>query len=333
MIFKRTNAIDKLTPADYIAALPVLLRYVPEDRLCVLFIRAGRIDMVVAAEIDQDHDAFALHLARIADSREMDAVRVVLVASARRAGAGIWFADAVREQVDAHGIPVLSRAHTYALTRGAVWTDLDNHTQGHIPDPATTAAAVTAVSRGMVVLEARADIEARYTPVETPDFMARRAACLHSKQRGFATSVLREVAELVTRYDYPPAALAARVSILVTIDPAARDALLGIALLDMNAAASSYVDIANQCRGEARAYLLATAAALFYITGQGVASLEAIRHAEDAARKAKAENLSLINFVTTAHARAIRPEFVRRFLAAGQIAATKYGVKVPDYTP
>lgn len=333
MIFKRANPIDKLTTADYVAAVPALLRYFPQETLCVMFARAGRIDMVIGAEIDQDQDGFALHVARLADSRDMDAVRMVLVASTRHAGSGLVFADRVRDQIESHGTPVLTRAHAYQIQRGAAWTDLDTQDRGIIPDPATTAVAVAAVARGFIILEARADIEARYTPVETPDFLDRRAACIHSKTRGFIPSVLGEVAALVRHNEYPPAALAARVSILVTIDPAARDALLGIALIDMNAAASAYIDIANQTRGRARAHLLATAAALYYITGQGVASHEAVRHAQDAARQAKAENLSLINLVTTAHARAIRPDFVRRFLAAGQIAATKYGVRVPEYIP
>ncbi|WP_433635478.1 DUF4192 family protein [Nocardia sp. CA-120079] len=327
-----TTTLERLTTGDLIAAIPAILEHFPENRMCLIFTKRGHIDMVIPATIDQDRAGFAAHIARVAHDCQMEAARIVVVAHPDRTSAGLEFADLAREHLENHGIAVLSRAHTWRIQRGAMWTDLDTHSGGTIPDPATSAAAVAVVAAGHRILEARADVAARYIPTTTPDFITRRTAEIHSNRPGFAATVLRELAARIAVNGYPGPALAARVSILVTLDPAARDAMLGLGLIDLDAAASIYIDIANQLRGLARAHLLAAAATLYYVTGHGVASFEAISHAQTAARAAKVENLSMINFVTTAHARAFRPDLIRRFLAAGQIAAAKFGIAVPDYT-
>ncbi|WP_067479363.1 DUF4192 family protein [Nocardia amamiensis] len=327
-----TTTLERLTTGDLIAAIPAMLRYYPENCLCLIFTKHGHIDTVIPAAIDQDRAGFAAHIARVAHDHQMETARIVVLAHPARTSAGLAFADIVRDHLEAHAIPVLSRAHTWHITPGAMWTDLDNQGGGTIPDPDTSAAAVAVVARGHRILEARADIAARYIPTTTPDFITRRTAAIHSNRPGFAAAVLRELADRIAVNGYPGPGLAARVSILATVDPAARDALLGVGLIDLDAAASIYIDIANQLRALPRAHLLAAAATLYYVTGQGVASYEAISHAQTAARAARAENLSLINFVTTAHARAFRPDLIRRFLAAGQIAAEKFGIAVPDYT-
>ncbi|MGF6881717.1 hypothetical protein ABH933_001228 [Nocardia sp. GP40] len=322
----------QLTTADYIGSVPALLGIFPDETVTLIFVRRGRIAMVVDAALDQDRAGFAAHIAAVAAERHLEAVQIVVVARTNRASEALTFADLITAQLDTHAITLIGRAYTHQLQRGASWTDLDTYHVGTIPDPATTAVAVAAITEGRVLLAARHDLIARYTLAATPDPETRRVARADSARPSFAATTLRELARIVATGAHPSAELAARLEIMVTISHPARTAMLGVAAIDPRAAAEVLTEAANQMRDIPRAHLLAAVALLHYITGYGVASYEAVTHAREAARTARTEIRSLIEFVAVAHERIIPIEFVRPMLTQGRHAALKFGIEVPDFS-
>ncbi|QIS23663.1 DUF4192 family protein [Nocardia terpenica] len=324
---------DQLGTSDFIASIPAFLGYIPDDRMILMFNRNGKIGMVYEAEFDQPHTSFAERIAAIAARERMRSVRIVLVCDFRRAYRGAMsFADTVGEHLDRAGIAVAARAHTTELRRGGSWTDLDHQTSGAIPDPAETWAAVCAVADGHIILSGRDDSRARFAQLPEPDDATRARAALESAHPSFYRTTLRELCRHITADTIPRPDVAARVALL-TANDSARHALIGVALLDLPAAAQLYTALAAHLRGIERAHLLAAAALIYYITGQGIVSYDAITQATAAARADRTKRFpSLIHFVSTAHERAITIEDATILLANGQLHAAKFGIDVPDPT-
>ncbi|GAB4590311.1 DUF4192 family protein [Nocardia sp. IFM 10818] len=324
-----TTAED-ITISEHLATAPALIGYMPQDIIVCTFLRAGRVAMALDVELDQDHAGISRHLARFARRYEMDSARILVIASTRRAGAALRLADTIRDQQEFHGIPVQGYAYTHILERGAAYTDLLHHTDGIIPDPATTAAAVAAVTDGRIILPGRADYAAVFVERPEPSTHQLIQADRDAMRPGFHADILGRLARIIARNTEPTPEIAARTAIL-TLNRPARDALFGVALVDIRAAAGVYTAIGNQLRGTQRAHLLSVAAVLYYVTGQGIASYEATTHAEAAAHVSHGEAPNLVKLMQVAHSEAIPVEFIRNILAAGQIAAAKYGIDTPEY--
>lgn len=321
-----THAAE-ITLAEFIAATPAFLNYVPDEALVAIFLRHGRIAMVIDTEIDQDHTNAAHSIARLAWREKVDSARIIAVAPYPRAGAAIILADAIAERLTAYDVPVEGRAHVTDLRRGGRYTDLDYADDGTIPDPAATAAMVAAVADGRLILPGRAAATAQFTPRPEPQPDAYIRADIAALRPGHTPTVLRDLSRAIAHNDYPTSELAANTAVLTLYRPA-RDAMLGLALIDIPAAAAVYTAIGNQLRGRARAHVLALAAVLYYIDGQGIASYEATRAAADADTD---DSPGLIKYMQAAHDSAMPIDYVRPLLAQGQIAATHYGVDVPSY--
>lgn len=335
-----TNA-ESITISEHLAAVPALLGYMPADMIAVVFVRAGRVGMVVDVELDQDRAGISHHLARLARQHHMDSVRILVIASARTAGTALRMADAIAERQDFFGITVRGYAYTHQLARGASYTDQLHQIDGIIPDPAATAAAVAAVIDGRIILPGRADYAASFIERPEPNPQQFIAADTAAARPGFDADTLGRLARAIAANAQPSTDLAARTAVLA-LNRDARAALFGLALIDMRAAAQLYTGIGNMLRGYQRAHLLAVAAVLYYVTGQGIASYEATNHADDAARAAHrdltaddAEPIGhtpeLVRLMQTAHAHAIPVEFMRNIMAAGQIAAAKFGIDTPEF--
>ena len=341
-----TNA-EAITISEHLAAVPAFLGYMPADMIAVVFLRAGRVSMVIDVELDQDRAGIAHHLARLARQHDMDSVRILIIASTRHAGDALRMADTIRDRQEFHGVTVGGYAYTHQLARGASYTDLLHHRDGIIPDPAATAAAVATVTDGRIILPGRADYAASFIEQPAPSHEQFTAADHASARIGFNADVLARLASAIADNEQPYPDLAARTAVLA-LDRDARAALFGLALIDIRAAATLYTGIGNMLRGYQRAHMLAVAAVLYYVTGQGIASYEATAHADDAARAAHSALIhadteadtaplghtpELVRLMQTAHAHALPVEFVRNILAAGQIAATKFGIDTPEFGP
>ncbi|GAB2454068.1 DUF4192 family protein [Nocardia tengchongensis] len=319
---------EEITIGEYVAATPAFLNYWPEDEtLVAVFLRHGRIVMVIDTDIDQDHANAAQSIARLAWREKVDSARIIAIAPYSRAGAAIMLADAITGKLAAYGVPVEGRAHTTELRRGGRYTDLDYAEDGIIPDPAATAAMVAAVADGRLILLGRAAATAQFTERPEPEADAFIRADIAALRPGHTATVLRDLSRAIAGNDYPTAELAANAAVLTLYRPA-RDAMLGLALIDTPAAAAVYTAIGNQLRGRARAHVLAMAAVLYYIDSQGIASYEATRAADDADRD---DSPPLVKYMQAVHTMAMPVDYVRPLLAMGQIVATRYGVEVPEY--
>ena len=324
---------DDLTAGDYIASLPAFVRSIPEERIIFAFIRDKRIAMVIEAEFGQDHAVLAADIARIATREKMHSACILLITENPAASGAIDFADTVTRHLHQHHIPVTTCAHARSVERGAPWTELRTGTTGTVPDPAATWAALSAVVDGHVILISRTDVQARFALLSEPDTDTRARAQREALYPGHTALTLRELSRLIATGTHPGPDVAARVHTL-TASPAACIALLGIACIDLSAAAQLYTTLAAHLRGIARAHLLAAAAALYYITGEGIASYEANTHAADAAHHDPTTDRTpyLIHFIATANDRAIpRDEAARALLTPGRFAAAQFGIDVPEY--
>ncbi|MET8427748.1 DUF4192 family protein [Nocardia sp. NPDC004860] len=335
-----TNA-ENITLPEHLAAVPALLGYMPADMIAVVFLRAGRVSMVVDVELEQGRAGISHHLARLARHHHMDSVRILVIASTRTAGAALRMADAIAERQEFFGITVGGYAYTHQLARGASYTDQLRQIDGIIPDPAATAAAVAAVIDGHIILPGRADYAASFLERPEPSYMQFIAADRDAAHPGFNAATLGRLARTIAANAQPSTDLAARTAVL-SLHRDARNALFGLALIDTRAAAQLYTSIGNTLRGHQRAHMLAVAAVLYYLTGQGIASYEATNHADDAARAARralidadadpiGQTPELVRVMQTAHAHAIPVDLVRNILAAGQIAAAKFGIETPGF--
>ncbi|WP_067721673.1 DUF4192 family protein [Nocardia yamanashiensis] len=342
-----TNA-EAITISEHLAATPAFLGYMPADIIVLVFLRAGRVSMVLDVELDQAPAGISTHLARLARREHMDSARILVIANARRAGAALRLGDAIRDQQEFHGTPVHGYAYTHLLERGAAYVDLCHGNDGTIPDPATTAAAVAAVADGRIILPGRADYAAGFVERPEPTVHQFIAADTEAAAPGFHADILGRLARIIARNQVPTTEIAARTAVLA-LHRDARAALFGLALIDIPAAAQVYTAIGNQLRGHQRAHMLSVAAVLYYVTGQGIASYEATAHAATAAltgdaeaaahgqqpdaadRRAHRDAPELVKLMQTAHAHAIPVEFIRNILAAGQIAAAKFGIDTPEF--
>lgn len=323
------TTVEQLDTGDYIAAVPALVGYMPTNAITLVFTKGRMIDLIVDVALDQDRYGCAAHLAKVAATRDLETVVIIAIADKRNTGAAIAFTDILNDEFTLAGINVRARAHANGLARGAEWIDLDRLTGGFIADTAATAHAIAAITVGRRIFADRRSIAACYTTVAPLGSDAIAAAETAAKSAGFAAATLRALAVTVSRNAEPADVLAAKVSIMITTDNTARDALLGVATIDLPAAAVVYTALANRMHGAPRMYALAAVAYLHLVTGSGPDSLEAITHARAEADRLKVEPNALMSTVTTGHDRLIPVEYLRGLLAVGTAAAAKFGLDVP----
>ncbi|MFD4356859.1 DUF4192 family protein [Nocardia sp. NPDC058518] len=325
------TTVEQLSTGEYIAAVPALVGYMPTNTIALVFTRGRMIELAVDVALDQDRYGCAAHLAKVAETRNLESVVIIAVADKHHTGPAIDFTTILAEEFNAVGITVRARAFTARLALGAEWSDLDRPVGGVITDTTATAHAIAAITTGRRIFADRRAIAACYTTVAAPapGPVAVAAAQAAANSAGFAAATLRALAVTVSINGEPTEVLAARVSIMLTTDTTACDALLGVATIDLATAAAIYTALANQMQGAPRMHALAAVAYLHLINGSGTDSLEAITHARAEARRIKVEDNALMNTVTTGHDRIIPLTYLRGLLAVGTIAAAKFGLDLP----
>ncbi|MDJ0471677.1 DUF4192 family protein [Rhodococcus fascians] len=171
------------TAADTLAAIPALLGFTPDNSVVIIALADdGNGSHLVAptARVDAHQAEAAAGIITDALTRQdtpVTAVILAAIADTTHAGAALLGLDAIRDALAAAGIRTIRALHTYSLTAGTTFTDLDRFTDGTIPDPATTELATARTADGAVIAASRADLEARYAPTtEIPESLALAAA-------------------------------------------------------------------------------------------------------------------------------------------------------------
>jgi len=150
----------------------------------------------------------------------------------------------------------------------------------------------------------------------------------------FAPSVLSELADIVSKRQAPTGALAARVGLLLTTDTQARDATLGLAVIDTAVASETMAAVARMLHGPERVAALTTAGFFAYVDFQGPSA----RCAIDAARTEAAQhplcNTRLLDLIEQALDTGIHPKQMRKVSGTGVgIARSAFGVELPAPGP
>jgi hypothetical protein len=348
-------AIDTLSTADYVAAVPLLAGVAstgtnPVDEIVVILTKDGRVPLTIRDSVEQDPDGFAAVVAGHAAAFAVDAARVVLVTSIKRLTTGYAIADAVRDHLGRVGVRIVFRVHTFGIFRDGSWQDIDTHESGLIPDPTATAIAFAHAADGRIITASRAEIEGQFEPgtlaeldqaiadSARPEFPAETLDSLRRVIAAYSDAAAARdtynapalAADAYRRAEIERADLAARVGVLVRQQVPARGALVGLARIDHLAAAIVCTDIANQLTGHDRAHILAAAAIAYYVAGMGNHAHDALRAADKAARTSPGETPLLVKLMIAAYKEALAVELAVKLMDAGACDIAKYGIVIPD---
>ncbi|OZE92947.1 hypothetical protein CH299_29000 [Rhodococcus sp. 14-2686-1-2] len=308
------------TAADTLAAIPALLGFTPENSVVVIALAKNAAGAhVIAATARHDADDteriapdLAAGLARQdIDGNPVTVVILIAVADAAHSGRALIALDAVRAAFAAHDIHTGRALHTWALTPGTIYTDLDRGTSGVLPDPALSELATAeAIEHGRTISARREDIAARF---EQGDEIPESVGLAAAKTMGedFLPVTFDELAAVIHARETPSADLTARVGLaLATGHLEVRDAFLAMAVHGHQDAADTFTIIATRLRGTARAQALTLAAFFLYCTGNGGAASIAIEAVEAAATASGTDIPSLTALISRAMRAGMPPKQV-----------------------
>lgn len=146
----------------------------------------------------------------------------------------------------------------------------------------------------------------------------------------FASSIIRELAELVSTRTTPDSALAARVGLLLTTDIHARDAILGLAVIDPNVASETMEAIASKLRTRERVAALTVAGFFAYVNFQGPAAGSAFTAARQEATQHPLCDTRMLGLLEQALTAGLHPTMIRKLAGTGvRIAREKFRVELP----
>ncbi|WP_433635462.1 DUF4192 family protein [Nocardia sp. CA-120079] len=321
----------------------------------------GTMHSIGVINLEEFDNAAAVEIfaGRSLDSEEF-AIRVVAVADADHAAQGVFALDAITGAAERAGISLLNVIMTPKIAAGQHWTDLRTQEYGILPDPAMTAPAIAAIVDGFGPLPDAEEITRLFTEITPAD--TDHARTTQRDNPRFGRDTLHEVRKTIVEYlrtydpdwadggvigadfaadertrllDNTAEGLAARIGVLVEVSGSARDALLGLAVIDIPTAARIYTHIANQLEGIHRAHMLAVAAVLYHVDGRPFHARDALYRCGLAVLGESghlSETMPVIGRALLAAARAnVETDTARRFLALGPIAARRFGIETPDY--
>lgn len=314
------RSISLATAADTLASIPALLGYTPDNSVVVIALAdtgngahaiaaTGRVD-AHQAEAAAELTADGLERQSV-DRVTVTAVILAAIADTAHAGAALIGLDAIRDAFAARGIRTVRALHTYSLTAGTTFTDLDRFTDGTIPDPATTELATARAVDGAVIAASRADLEARYAPTtEIPESVGLAAAATMGPD--FLPVTFDELAAVIHAREIPSADLTARIGLaLATGHTEVRDAFMAMSIHGEADAADAFTRIAAPLRGTARANALTMAAYFLYLTGNGAAAHAALEAAQRTAGRANITLPRLAALLSAALHAGMPPETIK----------------------
>lgn len=335
------HRISITTAADTLAAIPALLGFTPENSVVVIALAKNAAGAhVIAATARHDADDteriapdLAAGLARQdIDGNPVTVVILIAVADAAHSGRSLIALDAVRAAFAAHDIHTGRALHTWALTPGTIYTDLDRGTSGVLPDPALSELATAeAIEHGRAISARREDIATRFEQGdEIPESVGLAAATTMGED--FLPVTFDELAAVIHARETPSADLTARVGLaLATGHPEIRDAFLAMAVHGHQEAADAFTHIGVRTdSGLARAHALSIAAYFLYCTGNGAAANAAIDAVETTAHShgfavpsftallTRALNAAMPPHEVAAIAGAITPQYVAEHIGRVQ---------------
>ncbi|WP_033247114.1 DUF4192 family protein [Nocardia carnea] len=344
---------SQMTRGDFISSLHALILDNPAATtddlenvvvIAVLDRDTQRLVSIAGAPLFSVHEVLAASVAGEIIRGNFSVVLTV-IADEDHQTAGEHLAHLITESLREHEIPILSRSHTAAIVAGEQWRDLDTGETGTLTDPASTPVALARLIDGRGPIPDRDALDRMFAPIDAADVAAVEGD-YRADRAGFTRATLATLREVVALYseavtddDRTHATgrtepeLAARIGAMIEESGSARDALLGIALIDIPAAVAIYAHIANQLVGITRAHMLGAVAILFFADGHGYHAHEAIHQAIYATLDEDTTPPVTVRALIAAHRVDVEIETARSFLARGPLGAKAYGIDVPDYNP
>ena len=315
---------------ELIAAVPNILGFVPELSTLLLLFRGDRL--VWTARRDVGARQLAVSAEALAKTGEADRVIVVIVADRTPFAEVIAEAAKTKAALLDLGMDVSGIYYTPRIDDGQEWTEVETFQRGTIPAPNATEVAATYAAAGKTVAGSRGEIEARFRRDGTVTLSDRAHARTAKDELGdnFARSVLEELAGAVRTRTAPDVALAARTGLVLVTDVTARDAMLGLALLDVGVAAETMAAIARRLNTAQRVAALTVAGYFSYANGHGVEAGCAFRAAREEATRFPLCNTKFLGLLEQALEQGLHPSMIRTLAGTGvRVARDNFGIELP----
>ena len=324
-----SDRIQIKSTGELIAALPTMLGFVPTQSLVMVFLNAGALSFVVRTDFGTG--GRVLTAETIVKANNCDAVVIVAVANGRTFREVLDECDSVSDVLLTLGVTDQDVFYTPSVEGGETWTDMRTFETGTVVDPSTTEFAAATVLSGKAVAASRDEIAARYRREGSKITDRRRAR--NAKEimgENFARNVISELADTVTERREPSAALAARIGLVLTTDIVARDAILGLAVIDPASASETMATVTRKLHGPERVAALTVAGFFAYVNFQGPDAGCAFDAARAEADQHPLSDTRLLGLVDEALQTGLHPKRMRGLSGTGVgIAREKFGIELP----
>jgi hypothetical protein len=319
--------------AQIVAALPAMIGFTLRNSIVtILLSNETARKMIVRGLIRSDATdgaGPASDIAAAASRQHVDAAILVAVAEAGQTTRALEGIAGIRQHLANVGINVQRALHTFELTTGAVFSDLDTLRGGTVPDPAASAVAAARVLSGLAIESDRSALELRFDEgAEIPESIGLRAAARLGDD--FLAATFEELAAFVYAREIPSDAVISRVGITLSRSPLdVRDAYLRLAVYGEHHALEAMTHIARGLRGTARAQALTIAGYFAYLAGEGAAAGIAFDAAKAAAETAGVEMPSLTRLLDRALRAGFEPEGLRELTPSVETVEQSTGANLP----
>ena len=280
-------SLDARNAADFLAAVPALLGFFPDNSVVAVCFGPDRtLGPVIRHDADRFSPAEVVRIVGAMRTNGVAAVVLITVADDEHAEQSwIAVAELVENLIDTE-VHVLRVLHTAAITPGARYLDLDTGDTGTVSDPRNGEVTAAAVFEGISVEANRAAIAARFAETEEISEAVGLAAAARLGERVLAATV-GELAAAIAADILPGADLVARTGlILAGNDAEVHRSFLRLSVCGSQCAAQVMTYVAAHLRAMARARALTVAGFCLYLGGSGPAASIALDAAAEAAEYA-----------------------------------------------
>ncbi|MBY6412884.1 DUF4192 domain-containing protein [Rhodococcus sp. BP-252] len=319
--------------AAVLAAIPAMLGFTPENSIVTIFLGDADASTTSVRAIVRSNVADgvgpATDVADAARVNDVAAAIVIAVADPGQSGEALTALAALRAALADAGVSAERSLHTYGLSTGAAFIDLDTGAVGGFPDPATTELSALTVFEGRRIESSRSVIEQRFAErAEVPESVGLEVAARLGEL--FLPQTFEELAAVIYAREVPSDELAARVGLTLSgrgLD--VRDSYLRLAVYGEDHAVEAMTHIAGALRGTARAQALTIAAFFAYLANHGPAAGIAIDAARAAAASADVETPSFAVLIDRALRVGMEPEQLRALIPNADFVRERTGANLP----
>ncbi len=296
-------------PAGLIAALPAFLGFIPTEAVVVVALTDGEILFVARHDIAAiSHGAPVIFDA----ARQHHAASVIIVAIASDPDTAAIAATDTASTAELMGIEVTQVLYTPSCNEGNFWADLRTNDTGMTADYRISPVALTrSVRSGRTIAGSREALRELFTLAVTADIDAPRTL----------PDITRELYAVITGHAAATAELAAHIASAVTRNITYRDALITVASHNYQAAAATFIQLANALRDEKRAAVLTLVVAAAALGGNGALANVAVEDAE----RSGVELPPLMTLIDSAIRAGISPDQLAQVVPTTEVAQATIG--------